>query len=93
MPVMTPPGDVGAFFREHFSVGGQYNYGRTRWGHPLLDYSNPDSVLPCLRELAAEVFYIPLPAPLYYARSERLRGPFRAEPYDLGALRGVWLER
>ena len=92
MTVMTPHGDVEAFLREHFSVDGQYNYSRTRWGHPLLDYSNPDSVLPYLRELTAEVFYIPLPAPLY-ARSERLRGPFWAELYDLGALKGVWLER
>ena len=94
MLVMTPPGDIETFLREHFSVDGQYNYSRTRWAHPQMDYSNPDSVLPYLnlRELAAGVFYIPLTAPLY-ARSERLRGPFWAELYDLGALRGVWLER
>ncbi len=95
-PVMTPHGDFEAFLREHLSVDGQYNYSRMPLSHPLLDNSKPDSILAhravLAAVLAAEVYYIPLPAPLY-ARSERLRGPFWAELYDLGALRGVWLER
>ena len=85
--------DIDRFFIEHFGAGGEYNYSRTRLDPPLPGPNDLNSIIGLHQELVEQVYYIPLPAPLY-ARSESVRGPLWAELYDLGTtLRHVWLER
>ena len=84
--------DIDGFFIEHFAAGGEYNDSRTRLDPPLRGPNDLNSIIGLHRELVEQVYYIPLPAPLY-ARSESVRGPLWADLYDLGAtLRHVWLE-
>ena len=92
-PVRRFGRDIDRFFIEHFGAGGEYNYSRTRLDTPLVGPNGLNSIIGLYQELAGQVYYIPLPAPLY-ARSESVRGPLWAELYDLGTtLRHVWLER
>ena len=85
--------DIDRFFIDHFSPGGEYNYSRTRLDPPLRGPNDLNSIIRLHQELVEQVYYIPLPAPLY-ARSESVRGPLWAELHDLGTtLRHVWLER
>ena len=92
-PVRRFGRDIDRFFIEHFGAGGEYNYSRTRLDTPLVGSNGLNSIIGLYQELAGQVYYIPLPAPLY-ARSESVRGPLWAELYDLGTtLRHVWLER
>ena len=94
MRVQAYDGDVGAFLREHFAAGGSYNYSRTDIAVPALDPERPDSIRPVQAELAEEVLYIPLPAPLY-ARWKWVHGPLAVlDIYDIGrTLKEVWIER
>ena len=94
MRVEAFDGDAGAFLREHFAAGGSYNYSRTDIGVPELDPDRPDSIRPVQAELAAQVFYIPLPA-LMYARREWVHGPLTVlDIHDIGwTLKEVWIER
>ena len=94
MRVQAFDGDAGAFLREHFAAGGSYNYSRTNIAVPELDPDRPDSIRPVQAELAAQVFYIPLPAPIY-ARWEWVHGPLAVlDIYDIGrTLKEVWIER
>ena len=92
-PVRRFGQDIDRFFIEHFAAGGESNYSRTRLDTSLVGPNDLDSIIGLHQELAGQVYYIPLPAPLY-ARSESVRGPLWAELYDLGTtLRHVWLER
>ena len=92
-PVIRFGQDIDRFFIEHFGAGGEYNYSRTRLDPPLPGPNDLNSIIGLHQELVEQVYYIPLPAPLY-ARSESVRGPLWAELYDLGTtLRHVWLER
>ena len=91
-PVRRFGRDIDRFFIEHFGAGGEYNYSRTRLDTPLVGPNDLNSIIGLYQELAGQVYYIPLPAPLY-ARSESVRGPLWADLYDLGTtLRHVWLE-
>ena len=94
MRVEAFDGDAGAFLREHFATGGSYNYSRTDISVPGLDPDRPDSIRPVQAELAAQVFYIPLPAPMY-ARREWVHGPLMVlDIHDIGwKLKEVWIER
>ena len=94
MRVEAFDGDAGAFLREHFAAGGSYNYSRTDISVPGLDPDRPDSIRPVQAELAAQVFYIPLPAPMY-ARREWVHGPLMVlDIHDIGwKLKEVWIER
>ncbi len=94
MRVEAFDGDAGAFLREHFAAGGSYNYSRTNIAVPGLDPDRPDSIRPVQAELAAQVFYIPLPAPMY-ARREWVHGPLTVlDIHDIGwKLKEVWIER
>ncbi len=94
MRVEAFDGDAGAFLREHFAAGGSYNYSRTDISVPGLDPDRPDSIRPVQAELAAQVFYIPLPAPMY-ARQEWVHGPLTVlDIHDIGwTLKEVWSER
>ncbi len=92
-PVIRFGQDIDRFFIEHFAAGGEYNYSRTRLDPPLAGPNDLNSIIGLHQELVEQVYYIPLPAPLY-ARSESVRGPLWADLYDLGTtLRHVWLER
>ena len=92
-PVIRFGQDIDRFFIEHFGAEGEYNYSRTRLDPPLPGPNDLNSIIGLHQELVEQVYYIPLPAPLY-ARSESVRGPLWAELYDLGTtLRHVWLER
>ena len=92
-PVIRFGQDIDRFFIEHFGAGGEYNYSRTRLEPPLARPNHLNSIISLHQELVEQVYYIPLPAPLY-ARSESVRGPLWADLYDLGTtLRHVWLER
>ena len=91
-PVIRFGQDIDRFFIEHFGAGGEYNYSRTRLDPPLPGPNDLNSIIGLHQELVEQVYYIPLPAPLY-ARSESVGGPLWAELYDLGTtLRHVWLE-
>ena len=91
-PVIRFGQDIDRFFIEHFGAGGEYNYSRTRLDPPLPGPNDLNSIIGLHQELVEQVYYIPLPAPLY-ARSESVRGPLWADLYDLGAtLRHVWIE-
>ena len=94
MRVQAYDGDAGAFLREHFAAGGSYNYSRTDIAVPGLDPDRPDSIRPVQAELAAQVFYIPLPAPMY-ARREWVHGPLAVlDIHDIGwTLKEVWIKR
>ena len=91
-PVIRFGQDIDRFFIEHFGAGGEYNYSRTRLDPPLPGPNDLNSIIGLHQELVEQVYYIPLPAPLY-ARSESVGGPLWAELYDLSTtLRHVWLE-
>ena len=91
-PVIRFGQDIDRFLIEHFAAGGEYNHSRTRLDTPVVGPNNLESVVRLHQELVEQVYYIPLPAPLY-ARSESVRGPLWADLYDLGTtLRHVWLE-
>ena len=94
MRVQAFDGDVRAFLREHFAAGGSYNYSRTDIAVPPVDPHLLDSIIPVQQQLAKEVFYIPLPAPLY-ARGEWVHGPLTGlDIHDIGwTLKEVWVER
>ena len=94
MEVLPFDGNAEAFLIEHFTAGGTFNYSRTDIVIPDLDPDRPDSIIPVQQYLAEEVFYIPLPAPMY-ARSGSVRGPLLegSSVSDLGtALSRVWLD-
>ena len=86
-------GDARAFLREHFAAGRNYNYSRTDVAVPELDPDRPDSIVPTQLLLLEEMFYIPMPAPMY-ARSGRVHGPLTIQDTtDIGrTLKEVWIE-
>ena len=94
MRVEAFDGDAEAFLYHHFAAGGSYNYSRTDIAVPPLDPHLLDSIIPVQEQLAEEVFYIPLPAPLY-TRSEWVHGPLTVpDIHDIGwTLKEVWIER
>ena len=94
MPVQAFGGDANAFLREHFAAGGAYNYSRTDIAVPELDPDRPDDIISIQQLLAEEIFYIPLPAPLF-ARGARVHGPLTVHDInDIGrTLKEVWIEQ
>ena len=83
---------IDRFFIEHFGAGGEHNYSPTRLDPPSSGPNDLNRIIGFHEELVGQVYYVPLPAPLY-ARNESVRGPLWAELYDLRTtLRHVWLE-
>ena len=84
--------DVVSFFNEYFAEGGRYNYSRTSLPFSI-DYPvDRDTILEAQAYLQDQVFYIPLPAPIYY-RQEWVEGPLAVELTDLGVtLQQIWLD-
>ena len=86
--LLAPTRDIYDFYNDYFTEGGVYNYSRT----DLPKIASHGDLDAKFAEIAEQVYYIPLWAPLY-ARLGVVRGPLPVETTDLGTtLKRLWLE-